>query len=43
MIGPDVVISDNCKIQNNVSLYKGVKLDDGVFCDGSLHVFLPMY
>ena len=31
MIGPDVVVGDNCKIQNNVSLYKGVKLDNGVF------------
>ncbi len=35
MVGPDVAIGDRCKIQNNVSLYKGVVLDDGVFCGPS--------
>ena len=35
MIGPDVAVGDNCKIQNNVSLYKGVELGDGVFCGPS--------
>jgi predicted dehydrogenase/serine acetyltransferase len=35
MIGPDVVVGDRCKIQNNVSLYKGVTLEDGVFCGPS--------
>lgn len=35
MIGPDVVVGDRCKIQNNVSLYKGVILEDGVFCGPS--------
>lgn len=35
MIGPDVVVGDRCKIQNNVSLYKGVVLEDGVFCGPS--------
>lgn len=35
MIGPDVVVGDRCKIQNNVSLYKGVELADGVFCGPS--------
>ena len=35
MIGPDVTIGDNCKIQNNVSIYKGVTLEDGVFCGPS--------
>ncbi len=35
MAGPDVVIGDRCKIQNNVSLYKGVVLEDGVFCGPS--------
>ena len=35
MIGPDVVVGDRCKIQNNVSLYKGVELEDGVFCGPS--------
>lgn len=35
MIGPDVIVGDRCKIQNNVSLYKGVVLEDGVFCGPS--------
>ena len=35
MIGPDVTIGDRCKIQNNVSLYRGVTLEDGVFCGPS--------
>jgi len=35
MAGPDVTIGDRCKIQNNVSLYKGVVLEDGVFCGPS--------
>lgn len=35
MIGPDVVIGNCCKIQNNVSLYKGVILEDSVFCGPS--------
>ena len=35
MIGPDVVIGDKCKVQNNVSIYKGVTLEDGVFCGPS--------
>ena len=26
-IGPDAVIGNKCKIQNNVSVYKGVTLD----------------
>lgn len=34
-IGPDGVVGDFCKIQNNVSLYKGVILEDGVFCGPS--------
>jgi acetyltransferase-like isoleucine patch superfamily enzyme len=34
-IGPDVVIGNRCKIQNNVSVYKGVTLEDGVFCGPS--------
>ena len=32
---PDVSVGDNCKVQNNVSLYKGVILEDGVFCGPS--------
>jgi len=35
MIGPDVCVGDGCKIQNNVSLYKGVALEDEVFCGPS--------
>lgn len=35
MIGPDVGVGDRCKIQNNVSLYKGVHLEDDVFCGPS--------
>jgi UDP-2-acetamido-3-amino-2,3-dideoxy-glucuronate N-acetyltransferase len=35
MIGPDVTIGDRCKLQNNVSIYPGVTLEDGVFCGPS--------
>jgi len=35
MIGPDVPIGDFCKIQNNVALFKGVELEQGVFCGPS--------
>jgi UDP-2-acetamido-3-amino-2,3-dideoxy-glucuronate N-acetyltransferase len=35
VIGPDVNVGDRCKIQNNVSLYAGVTLEDGVFCGPS--------
>lgn len=35
MVGPDVIIGDGCKIQNNVSLYKGIVLEDEVFCGPS--------
>lgn len=31
MVGPDVTVGDRCRIQNNVSLYKGVTLEDEVF------------
>ena len=36
MAGPDVTIGNGCKIQNNVALYKGVELEDGVFCGPSM-------
>jgi len=36
VIGPDVSIGWGCKIQNNVSVYKGVTLEDGVFCGPSM-------
>ncbi|MCE0506573.1 N-acetyltransferase [Roseivivax sp. GX 12232] len=35
MAGPDVRIGKACKIQNNVALYKGVTLEDDVFCGPS--------
>lgn len=35
MVGPDATIGDSCKIQNNVALYKGVTLEDNVFCGPS--------
>lgn len=35
MVGPDVTVGDGCKIQNNVSLYKGVTLEADVFCGPS--------
>jgi UDP-2-acetamido-3-amino-2,3-dideoxy-glucuronate N-acetyltransferase len=36
MIGPDVTIGNGCKLQNNVAVYKGVTLDDDVFCGPSM-------
>jgi len=41
-IGPDVTIGKGCKIQNNVSIYKGVTLEDSVFCGPSV-VFTNVY
>lgn len=43
-IGPRVTIGDGCKIQNNVSVYEGVTLEDDVFCGPSCvftNVFTP--
>lgn len=34
-IGPKVRVGAGCKIQNNVSLYEGVTLEDDVFCGPS--------
>jgi UDP-2-acetamido-3-amino-2,3-dideoxy-glucuronate N-acetyltransferase len=36
VIGPDVAVGDGCRIQNNVSLYKGVTLEQDVFCGPSM-------
>ena len=36
VVGPDVIVGNRCKIQNNVSIYKGVKLEDEVFCGPSM-------
>ncbi len=44
VIGPDAHIGDGCKIQNNVCVYKGVTLEDNVFCGPSMvftNVFNP--
>ena len=35
VVGPHVSVGDGCKIQNNVSLYEGVVLEDEVFCGPS--------
>jgi UDP-2-acetamido-3-amino-2,3-dideoxy-glucuronate N-acetyltransferase len=35
VIGPKVTLGNSCKIQNNVSLYEGVILEDEVFCGPS--------
>jgi UDP-2-acetamido-3-amino-2,3-dideoxy-glucuronate N-acetyltransferase len=36
VIGPKVTIGDGVKIQNNVSVYEGVTLEDYVFCGPSM-------
>ena len=36
MAGPSVSIGSGCRIQNNVSIYKGVTLEDDVFCGPSM-------
>jgi UDP-2-acetamido-3-amino-2,3-dideoxy-glucuronate N-acetyltransferase len=35
MIGPGVAIGNGCKLQNNVSIYKGIPLEENVFCGPS--------
>ena len=35
-IGNNVTIGDFCKVQNNVSIYEGVTLEDYVFCGPSM-------
>lgn len=42
VIGPRVTVGDGCKIQNNVSVYEGVTLEDNVFCGPSM-VFTNVY
>ncbi len=41
-VGPDVTVGDGCKIQNNVSVYRGVTLEEEVFCGPSC-VFTNVY
>jgi UDP-2-acetamido-3-amino-2,3-dideoxy-glucuronate N-acetyltransferase len=43
-IGPESVLGNNIKVQNNVSIYDGVVLEDDVFCGPSMvftNVFNP--
>jgi UDP-2-acetamido-3-amino-2,3-dideoxy-glucuronate N-acetyltransferase len=35
-VGNQVTIGDRCKVQNNVSVYDNVTLEDGVFCGPSM-------
>ncbi len=42
VIGPDASVGRGCKIQNNVSVYKGVVLEEEVFCGPSC-VFTNVY
>jgi len=42
MIGPDVSLGERCKVQNNVHIYKGVTIEDEVFCGPSC-VFSNVY
>jgi UDP-2-acetamido-3-amino-2,3-dideoxy-glucuronate N-acetyltransferase len=42
VIGPKVTIGRGCKIQNNISVYQGVTLEDHVFCGPSM-VFTNVY
>ncbi len=42
VIGPESEIGSMCKIQNNVSVYKGIILEDKVFCGPSC-VFTNVY
>ncbi len=39
VIGPDVTAVNNCKIQNNVSVFKGVTLEDGL--SARICIFTP--
>ena len=36
VVADNVIVGDGCKIQNNVSLYEGVILEDYVFCGPSM-------
>jgi UDP-2-acetamido-3-amino-2,3-dideoxy-glucuronate N-acetyltransferase len=42
VIGPDVTIGRGCKIEHNISIYKGVTLECDVLCDPSM-VFTNVY
>jgi UDP-2-acetamido-3-amino-2,3-dideoxy-glucuronate N-acetyltransferase len=36
VVSPDVVLGDHVKVQNNVSIYTGVVIEDDVFCGPSM-------
>jgi UDP-2-acetamido-3-amino-2,3-dideoxy-glucuronate N-acetyltransferase len=36
VVGPNVHIGNGCKLQNNVSVFEGVTLEDDVFCGPSM-------
>jgi UDP-2-acetamido-3-amino-2,3-dideoxy-glucuronate N-acetyltransferase len=36
MAGPDISVGNGVKVQNNVAIYKGVTLEDDVFCGPSM-------
>lgn len=42
VVMPNVVLGDNCKVQNNVSIYEGVICEDDVFLGPSM-VFTNVY
>ena len=42
VIGPRARVGKGCKIQNNISIYEGVTLEDYVFCGPSM-VFTNVY
>ena len=42
-VDTDVVVGDNCKIQNHVSLFRGVVLDDNVFVGPSVAFTNDLY
>jgi UDP-2-acetamido-3-amino-2,3-dideoxy-glucuronate N-acetyltransferase len=44
LIGPDAAVGSGCRIQNNISIFKGITLEDEVFCGPSMvftNVFNP--
>lgn len=44
VVGPDAIVGDHCKIQNNISVFRGITLEDYVFCGPSMvftNVFNP--
>jgi UDP-2-acetamido-3-amino-2,3-dideoxy-glucuronate N-acetyltransferase len=42
VIGPRVTVGNRCKFQNNISVYAGITIEDGVFC-GPSSVFTNVF